>query len=70
MENYNEYTTLKHEIRFKDIDPDTGDISQDKLVCYTSSKDIAEYVMALVMKAEEGEPNREYYIKDRIIWED
>ena len=33
------------EIRFKDIDPDTGDISQDKLIATCENESMARWVL-------------------------
>jgi hypothetical protein len=54
------------EIRYKDIDPDSGDITRDELVCQCPTDMIAEWVYsALVrdMSLDYDEPNREFYIK-------
>jgi hypothetical protein len=53
------------EIRFKDIDPDTGDISQDKLICVCPDEISANWVFQSLkmMMAEFDEPNREIYKK-------
>jgi hypothetical protein len=53
------------EIRYKDIDPDTGDITNDALVCMCPTEMIANWVYsALVrdMSLDYDEPNREFYI--------
>ena len=54
------------EIRYKDIDPDTGDIIRDELVCQCPNEMLADWVYsALVrdMSLDYDEPNREFYIK-------
>jgi hypothetical protein len=54
------------EIRYKDIDPDSGNITRDELVCQCPTDMIAEWVYsALVrdMSLDYDEPNREFYIK-------
>jgi hypothetical protein len=54
------------EIRYKDIDPDTGDITRDELVCQCPTEMLADWVYsALVrdMSLDYDEPNREFYIK-------
>jgi hypothetical protein len=53
------------EIRFKDIDPDTGDISQDELICVCPDEISANWVFQSLkmMMAEFDEPNREIYKK-------
>ena len=56
------------EIRYKDIDPDSGDITNDQLVCQCPTQFIAEWVYsALVrdMSLDYDEPNREFYIKNK-----
>jgi len=59
------------EVRFKDIDPDTGEISQDKRIC-----ECADHMEAFwVLKSLESEwfssdgaqdPNREFYIQRKV----
>jgi hypothetical protein len=54
------------EIRYKDIDPDSGKITNDKLVCTCPNDMIANWVYsALVrdMSLDYDDPNREFYIK-------
>ena len=54
------------EIRYKDIDPDTGDVTYDQLVCQCPNEMLADWVYsALVrdMSLDYDEPNREFYIK-------
>ena len=54
------------EIRYRDIDPDTGKITNDRLVCHCPDGMIADWVYsALVrdMSLDYDEPNREFYIK-------
>lgn len=53
------------QIRFKDIDPDTGQISQDRLICSCEDSKTAEWVKHLIERSlwEDGEPNREVYVK-------
>ena len=52
------------EIRFKDIDPDTGKVSQDKKICTCESEDLAKWVLYALQKVEEeaDDPNREVYL--------
>lgn len=52
------------EIRFKDIDPDTGRISQDKLICTCVSETSSKWLMnALGLSLKEAEePNRDIYV--------
>ena len=57
-------------IRYKDIDPDTGEISRDELVCTCPNAMLANWVYsALVrdMSLDYDEPNREFYIKKLAI---
>lgn len=56
------------EIRFKDIDPDTGDISQDMKICECDSEVKSTWIQEALEYhwfSEEGgqDPNREFYIK-------
>lgn len=54
------------EIRYRDIDPDTGNITRDALVCTCPTEMLADWVYsALVrdMSLDYDEPNREFYIK-------
>lgn len=59
-----EVTTIKEhwEIRFKDIDPDTGDITQDKPIAMTTKIEYATGIMEALSKTME-DPNREFYIR-------
>jgi hypothetical protein len=57
------------EIRYKDIDPDSGNITTDNLICYCESPLIAEWVYSAIirdMSLDYDEPNREIYIKNEI----
>ena len=56
------------EVRFKDIDPDTGEISQDKIICECEDHQSAFWVLKSLeceWFSDEGaqDPNREFYIK-------
>lgn len=53
------------EIRFKMIDPDTGNISQDKLVCRCEDERSANLVLNALhlYLAKYDDPNREFYKK-------
>jgi len=58
---------MKIELRFKDIDPDSGDISQDELMCICLDMDMANWLKITVEENWYGEngpcdPNREFYI--------
>jgi hypothetical protein len=50
------------EIRFKDIDPDTGVVTQDKLVAITGKEANAIYIVEALNRTSE-EPNRDFYVK-------
>ena len=54
-----------YEIRYKDIDPDTGGISNDSPIAICQSENWANIIRELVandyMKIE-SDPNREFYI--------
>lgn len=49
------------EIRFKDIDPDTGSVCQDKRIAVCDSKRMSNWVKNALWKTVDGEPNREIY---------
>ncbi len=51
------------EIRFRDIDPDTGLISQDKQIATCETSALASWVMQALTKLQEDaeDPNREIY---------
>ena len=54
------------EIRYKDINPDNGDITNDQMICQGPTEMLAEWVYsALVrdMSLDYDNPNREFYIK-------
>lgn len=50
------------EIRYKDIDPDTGEITNDQLVCQCPNPSITERILSLLIE-DNDEPNRDFYIK-------
>ena len=54
------------QIRFKDIDPDSGDISQDQLIATCENQNSADWVTAALARenADFGNPNREFYTVD------
>lgn len=61
--------TLKYEIRFRDIDPDTGAVTKDELVAVSPDLKMAELVWSClhtVWFSTEGpnDPNREFYFKE------
>ena len=56
------------EVRFKDIDPDTGSVSQDKRICECEDYQEAFWVQRSMERdwfSEGGpqDPNREFYIQ-------
>jgi hypothetical protein len=54
------------EIRYRDIDPDTGEVSTDRLMCTCDNEMIANWIYLAVVKdmsLDYDEPNREIYIK-------
>ena len=60
------------EIRYKDIAPDTGNVTRDELVCTCPTEMLANWVYsALVrdMSLDYDEPNREFYIKTTFLEE-
>ena len=54
---------MKIEIRFKDTDPDTGEISQDKLIATCESESMAKWILygLDLVEKECSDPNRELY---------
>jgi hypothetical protein len=59
---------MKYQVRFKDIDPDTGLVSQDKMIATCDSLESAEWVKGAItaqfFSDAGGDPNREFYILD------
>jgi hypothetical protein len=54
------------EIRFRDIDPDTGGISQDTKIAICEANIHADWITrVLAMHGADEQPNREYYTVDR-----
>lgn len=56
------------EIRCKDFDPDSGDITRDELVCQCPTEIIANWVYQTLVRDMSLDdtydyPNREFYIK-------
>jgi hypothetical protein len=54
------------EIRYKDIDPDSGNITRDVIVCICPTEMLADWVFSALMRdmsLDYDEPNREFYIK-------
>jgi hypothetical protein len=52
------------EIRFRDIDPDTGEVSQDRRICLCESERMKNWVLNALLASEEDSPNREIYAQD------
>ena len=59
-------------IYLKDIDPDTGNVTQTKELATTKTKELAETLVQLLHRSEQsgweqwhvgGDPNRDYYYK-------
>jgi hypothetical protein len=55
---------MEYEIRFKDIDPDSGDVSQDVMLATSQNEMYARWISHSLGfdNAENGDPNREFYI--------
>lgn len=56
---------MTHEIRFKDIDPDSGIVSQDVILATSENEMYARWILHSLESdnGENGEPNREFYIR-------
>ncbi len=59
----------KFQVRFRDIDPDTGLRSQDNIIAHCDDENTANWVKHAIEKdwfSPEGpqDPNREFYILD------
>ena len=52
------------EIRFRDIDPDTGGISQDMKIATCEVASHAEWIKHSLETGDADQPNREYYLVD------
>ncbi len=55
------------EIRYRDIDPDSGDITTDRIICTCYTELTANWVHSAIvrdMSLDFDEPNREIYIKE------
>jgi hypothetical protein len=55
------------ELRYKDIDPDTGSITRDELICFCLDVDAAKWIKLSIESDWYGEngpcdPNREFYM--------
>ncbi len=53
------------EIRFRDIDPDTGEVSQDRLIAICDSVRMSNWVKQAIELTITDEPNREIYTKQQ-----
>jgi hypothetical protein len=56
---------MEYEIRFKDIDPDSGEVSQDVMLATSENEMYARWIVHSLGfdNAENGDPNREFYIR-------
>lgn len=57
------------EIRYKDIDPNTGEVNRDEMVCQCPNEMLCEWVFSALskdMSLDYDQPNREFYIKKQI----
>jgi hypothetical protein len=55
------------EVRFRDIDPDTSYVSQDKLMALCVTSDSAAILKEIIKDhyyGVEQDPNREFYVKE------
>ncbi len=54
--------TNKYQIWFQDTDPDTGEVSQTKLICIAESKAMANWIASSLESTnnEIGDPNRDF----------
>lgn len=60
---------MNYQVRFKDIDPDTGLVSQDTMIASCETCESAEWIVhALgvesVSQGGSHDPNREFYVLD------
>jgi hypothetical protein len=58
-----------YEIRYKDINPDTGDVSNDSPIAICQSENWANIIKDLIIKdymEVESDPNRDFYIKETV----
>jgi len=58
---------MTYQVRFKDIDPDSGTVSQDEFFCMCQEENTAKLILSFVIKdwySENGpsDSNREFYI--------
>jgi len=49
------------QIKFRDIDPDTGNVSQEKTVATCEAAEIAKVIVKALNKWQSSEPNREFF---------
>lgn len=52
------------EIRFRDIDPDTGGVSQDQKLAVSDSQNHANWIKYSLEQHGKDDPNREFYLVD------
>ena len=54
--------TNKYQVGFQDIDPDTGEICQTKLICIAENKTMANWVVSSLIQTnnEIGDSNRDF----------
>lgn len=54
------------EIRYKDIDPDTGEITRDEMICECPNELLGKWVFSALLQDLDfhDEPNREIYVDD------
>ena len=57
------YTEATIEVRFKDIDPDSGRINQDECICLVQHPDDGVWICSSLIKDNPFE-NREFYVFD------
>ena len=65
---HKEYVIELWEVRFRDIDPDTGYTSQDKMLCIAFSKENAERLANLLAAdymENVSDPNREFFTRKK-----
>ncbi len=60
---------MEYEIRFKDINPDSGEVSQDVMLATSENEMYARWIVHSLEfdNAENGDPNREFYIRVKAI---
>jgi len=48
-------------IKFRDIDPDTGNVSQEKVIATCENPEVAKVIVKALSKWQSSEPNREIF---------